>query len=251
MIIAIWKCPDVPETKPNKYSRIFFEKKLNNQNMGSDLLHELFNNPAQFVKNKYKGYNLLNEYLGGLDIETLRPALQSDNSDINNIAVSIISELNEASCAYLLPYLLTLIDMPDSVYTQYLLTGIFKGTLKVNCKDFAPVILQLNSQDYRRVISAMDLISRANKCQLEHSFAHLQQTGQAPVLIKGLEMLLNIQCLHRDQIVQMISDRDPVLQYFGGIIACKLQKTDPELLDSAYHSSNDILSKFTAMSIDV
>ena len=217
--------------------------------MENDLLHELFNSPAAFVKSKYKGYNLLNEYLGGLDIETLIPALESENGDINNIAVSIISELNEASCTYLLPYLLPLIDMPDSVYTQYLLTGICKGTVTINCKEFAHIVRQLNSLDYRRVISAMGLISRANKCQLEHSFSLLQQAEPGSALVKGLEILANVHDLHHDQIVAMINGKNEIMQYFSGIIAYKLQKTDPELLDITYNSSNPILSKFAEASV--
>lgn len=213
--------------------------------MESDLLHELLNYPAQFVKNKYKGYNLLNEYLGGLDIQTLIPALQSENRDINNIAVSIISELNVDSCTYLLPYLLPLINMPDSVYTQYLLSAISKGTLNNNCNKFAHIIMQLGAPDYRRVISAMNLISIANACQLENSLAALRQTEQDTGFVAGLELLINIKDLHHDDIVNMMKDNNKIIQYFGAIISAKLYDTHPELLNSAYHSSNHLLSKFS------
>lgn len=182
-----------------------------------------------------------------MDIATLIPALQSENSDINNIAVSIISELNVESCSFLLPYLLPLINMPDSVYTQYLLSAISKGTLNNNCNEFAHIIIQLGAPDYRRVISAMNLISIANACQLENSLTALRQTEQDAGFVAGIELLINMMNLPHDAIINMMNDNNKIIQYFGGIISAKLYDKHPELLNSAYHSSNHLLSKFSEM----
>ncbi len=112
---------------------------------GQQLLNDLFRDPEKFEK-QFKGYELLNEYLGGFDIETLIPVLKSENSLIYRVGISICSELDEQDCAYLLPELLKLLEIEKNpLFLHYLFSGIFKGTYNFNSGQFVEIIRKLDS----------------------------------------------------------------------------------------------------------
>ncbi len=220
---------------------------------GGSLLNELFDNPKKFNKNQFKGYNLLNEYLSGFNVETLIPILESDNELIYRVAISIASELNEYSCSFILPYLIPLLKKEqDPLYLHYLLSAIFKGTYESNHEEFSNIVFQIKSKQLNVQTSAMNLIAIANIDQLIESFSYIKEFSNDTNLIKGLSYLTEENTRLDEKFIKgLIQNNNKIIQLFGGIIAMKFYEKYPDLMVLSSKSLNDTLSKFSKEIIEV
>lgn len=224
---------------------------MENYSTGKNLLSELLSHPEEFNADNYKGYDLLNEYLRGMDIETIIPILNSENKLVYRIGISICSELDENQCSVILPYLLHLVGIEDDpLYLNYLFGAIYNGTCKKNCEKFCYIVRHLNSTEYKIISSAMHLMVVANDKQLEASISELD-TATELSLIKGLQHLTGILKLDKDKIVQLIQCDDPIMQLFAGIISAKLYTKYPDLIRTCAVSLNKNLQQFSEEIIEL
>jgi hypothetical protein len=215
-------------------------------NQGEQLLKELLHDPESFNNNQFKGYELLNEYLSGFDIETLVPVLEADNALIYRIGISICSELNEYNCAVVLPHLLPLLKIEqDPLYLNYLFSAIYSGTYEKNCGEFYHIIRQLNSHDYKVRRSAMHLMAIANSKQLKESLIILNELSDSATLTEGLAYLIKSSEMNKEFVIELIQSDREIIQLFGGIIARKLFDRYPDLIMLSAKSLNNHLSAFS------
>lgn len=220
--------------------------------LGENLLNELLFDPVEFTDSRFKGYDLLNEYLKGFDIETLIPALLKDDQLIFRIAISIASELSQENCSVLLPYLIPILNIEeDPLYIDYLLNAIFKGTYNDNHREFSYLLNQLNSQSCEVQSSTMHLISVANNSQIIESFLHLKKKQDKNDLVEGLSYLIKTKELDKISINKLLNSQKTVLQLFGAIIAKKLFCKYPEFIQIASISPNQCLREFAQEVIEI
>ncbi|MCW3160622.1 hypothetical protein [Chryseobacterium oryctis] len=209
-----------------------------------NLVNELFDNPIKFNNNKFKGYELLEEFQKGLDLEVLILILKSDDPHIYNIGISIASELTSSQCSYLILHLIPLLKkVNEQLNFYYLLEAIFKGSYEREYNKFVYVTKIVEVEDIDNIDSAMYFISMANNEQIQACYKYYSGVNNETMKY-GLLNLLNFNKLDFDSIMELIKSDQSINQIFGVIIAKKVYDIYPELITESSLSINEIVKNF-------
>jgi hypothetical protein len=222
------------------------------ENIGKKLIEELLSNPDMFLKYG-KSYTLLQEYFGGLDVDTLIPILESNDERIQKPAIWIISEL-AGQARSLLQHVMPLVDSSDKYIRYYALEFIF---LCATAKDEMEIIHLVNAIDDKEPIIRiliMKLLSNAIKSQLQSAikFAVELKVENYQIHQYGLNMLLNMESTDEETIVNMLNKKDaPLTQQYGVMLAKKKYELYPHIMESAVSSNNSDVREFAQMVINM
>jgi hypothetical protein len=208
-----------------------------------ELIGELLADPETFEE-KERAYDLLQAYLKGYPLDTLRPLLRSANRLVQHAAAYVLSELGRYG-SDLVDDVTPLLDTDDR-YLRYHAMEI----LAVCCDGpradgFAPVIRMLGDDDQELRNLAMRLMSNADESQLHAGTkffsANPQSDGQHE---RGLIALLKGDAVHPEEIQGMLDDTDALNRRYGAIAATRLRKSQPDLFERVLGSSDAELRRF-------
>jgi ABC-type amino acid transport substrate-binding protein len=220
-------------------------------NKGKQLIDELHANPSLFFK-QGKSYNLLNEFFDGYPFEALIPLLQSDNVDIIKSSLWLVSELATQACS-LLPYVVQLVNSEEPYIRYYSLECVVLCGKGDNIKEFIHLIKGISDKDDTVRIPAMYLLSNAELTQIEAAVRLVKENKIADYLLHqiGLTQLLIATVLLEKEVIDLMCDKEPLLQQYGVMIAKRLYKTNPELLNHALLSTNPDVKEFAKTELDL
>lgn len=222
--------------------------------IGIRLLAELFDDPIKFNQNKYKGYELLNQYLRGFEINTLTPVLESVNPNIHRLGVSIASELSSQQCSVLLTQIISAIENErDPLYLCYGMDAIFKGTYNANHDKFIEIVIRLDHDDYKIQRSAMNSLAAANIYQLRKSLDLLREESHVAEFAKGVSFLIDevTSGVEPELIKELITSQVEVDALFGCVLCKKAYDRFPELIEICLNNQNEKLRKFAEEVIEL
>ena len=200
------------------------------ENKGYQLIEDLKSNPIAFSKFG-KSYDLLQEYFGGLSLETLIPLLQSDDLAIQRPTIWVISELAGNGCS-LLPYVLRLVDSADDYIRYYALECILLCAKGRYIKEFVHLIRSVDDDSSSIKILAMKLLANAEDIQLRTGLELVveYQIENYQIHWLGLSSLLNHDQLEDHAIIDMLNSKIPLTQQYGVMVAGRRYENSPEFL---------------------
>ncbi len=219
-------------------------------NKAEKLINELFDNPKKFNDNEFNGYELLEEFQKGLDLEILISILKNQDYNIFRLGISIASELNSRQCSDIISYLVPLVEIEkDKLYRYYLFEAIHKGSYDSKHNNFISIVNIIDSMDIEDIDSAMHFISLANDNQLQISYNYYINIKNETIS-KCLYDLLNYNSLDLVSIQNLIRSNNLVEQIFGVIIAKKVNNKYPKIIDKCLLSSFENVRRFAQNAIE-
>lgn len=180
---------------------------------GNQLIADLQNDPERFYKNK-QSLGLLQEFYHGFPISTLRPLLHSENQIIKRESVWITSELVNAE--ELMDDVFMLLDDDDDYVVFYAAEVVARFYRNIN--EFSKVFKLLEHSEQSVVDSAMNLISRFSKPELQWAYEYFVQTGEHNHE-QGLWLLLHYDEIGKEEIQQLINGSNSVVSKYSQICA--------------------------------
>jgi hypothetical protein len=215
------------------------------------LFSDLFDNPSKFNE-LGKANELLNKYFHGLPIDTLKPLLVHENSEIRSAAIFIASELgNTSNC--LIEEVSLLVDDPDPHIQWDALESIMLCSAKGNFDKFLLIIKHLEDKhdSIRRL--AMRLISNANESQLNTAYDLMSGSNDniSTLHSAGLSVLLKGNSIKQTEIMSMLNNPIQIVRQYGAIAAKRLFKDFPELLKSATTNSDADIINFSTDALEM
>jgi len=221
------------------------------ENKGHQLIEDLKSNPIAFFKFG-KSYDLLQEYFGGLSLETLIPLLQSDDLAIQKPTIWVVSELADKGCS-LLPHVSPLVDSADDYIRYYALECILLCAKGRYIKEFVHLIRSIDDASSSIKVLAMKLLTNAEDIQLrtglELVVEHQIENYQLHQL--GLSNLLNHSQLEKHEIIDMLNSKMPLAQQYGVMVAGRRYESSPEFIRHALLSNNICVQEFAREIVDM
>jgi hypothetical protein len=207
------------------------------------LIEDLLEDPETF-EGKERAYDLLQAYLNGYPLNTLRPLLGSANRLVQHAAAYVVSELGRYG-SDLVDDVTPLLDTDDR-YLRYhameILTVCCDGE---RADGFVPVIRMLGDDDQELRNLAMRLMSNADESQLQAGARFFsggpQSDGQHE---RGLSALLKGEAIKPEEVRGMLADTDALNRRYGAIAAMRLRKSHPELFARVLASSDAEVRNF-------
>jgi len=186
------------------------------ESKGKQLIESLLRDPGQFAEDS--GVNqLLEEYLNGLSVETLRPLLRHKDPWVYSAAVAITSEMSaNASC--LIDDIVPLVKDDNLWVRSDALKSVMMFTFYVNFDRFIHIIAALE-QDLDNRSQIMRMVSNANEGQLSAALYNFEFKTQYEQQHKaGLSFLLqDRQSVSDLKVTQMILSDEPIVRIYGAI----------------------------------
>ncbi len=217
---------------------------------GEKLINDLFLNPLLFER-QGKGYRLLQEFFKGMSVEALIPLLKSDDKNIQNTGMAIVSELGDKACS-LMPYVVPFIASDDAFIRYCTLESILDCAKGEYIKEIIHLIDSINIKDGIDHSLKMFLLSNAEQVQLKEGFKLVAENkiNDYQLHQKGLAKLINNNN-SQDEILEMLGSTEPLIQRYGAIISKKMYRDSPELINYALLSANPDLRDYAEFIIDL
>jgi hypothetical protein len=214
---------------------------------GEQLIEELLSKPQSFFTNG-KSYDLLQEYFGGLDLETLIPLLKSSDEDILKPTIWIVSELTDHACS-LLQYVIPLAHNEDKYIKYYALESIFMCATGEQVDNFIYLIRSISDQESAIRTLTMKLLSNAREEQLRSGMELVSKLNISDHKLHhdGLSKLLYSNQVDAIAITEMLNSNEPITQQYGVMLAMKKTANYPELMKYALLNNNPDVERFAQM----
>jgi len=194
-----------------------------NKLKGDKLIKSLFENPDEFDELE-RGYDLLQIYFGGYPMNTLIPALESNNTKILRNAASIVSELGTVGATYLLEYVIPLTSHEEFYVRYHAMECILLGTINDNHEKFVYLIKGLEDKvSFMRGL-LIRLISRSKDKQIEACIKSIKQQHDNELLmfhLQGLHAVLNVNELTDAMVIDMFGDKKDIVRRYAAVIALR------------------------------
>ena len=205
-------------------------------------LIELFkDDPERFA------YQLYTEYCRGLELNTLRPLLHSQNSIIKKEVVWILSELGTYGGNALLTDAIELLDDEDSFVVGYALEIVF------NCaygEEYMRIFDALTHK-YRNVrAEAMNLFRSCRDLYLRQTLDQLDPKKFA-LYYECISFLLKADTVEKADIINMLENDDPIKRKFAAIMAEKVYDKYPEIIQNAVFSKDEDIKYYAEVKMQV
>ena len=185
------------------------------------LISELLAEPSRFEG----GYKLLQAYLKGAPLETLRPLLRSGDVAIQREAVWVASELGRQATV-LLDDVVRVIDSGDRYLAYHAMESVTLCATGVRAPAFAHVVAKLEDADEVLRSLAMFLMSNVEIAQIAATVdAGLHHEHQ-----EGLRLLLDPSAFD-EAVLAFIHSAKPLSRRYGAIAAARLYEKNPRLID--------------------
>lgn len=207
------------------------------------LISELMADPQAFDASG-RAHELLQAYLEGFSPDTLRTLLRSDNMSVQRTAAFIASELGGQARTLLddVVPLLSSVDRHIQNYAMEVLTVCSEG---VNTEKFAHVARQLESADAGLRLQAMDLVSNATASQLEAAACSFQGDDRNQEAHRhGLRAAVSEEDIEVPAILAMLHSASPVTRRYGAIVARRLARRFPQLVQEVASTGDPELLAF-------
>lgn len=220
-----------------------------NEKTGLNLIESLKNDPEKFY-NEGKSYQLLQEYYKGLPKDTLRSLFYFESKWIRRAAVWITSELGENGID-LLKEVLTQINDSDHYICGYALQIVAAHACNEYIDDFIKVFSFLEHSNQKIRFIVMDIISGLSVSRIQEACEYSENKKLlSDSHKKGLLSLLNINTLALSEITKMIDSDDAVIRKYGVIIAEKLYKKYPQIINEAVNVQDLDISEFSKIVVE-
>lgn len=185
------------------------------------LISELLAEPSRFEE----GYKLLQTYLKGAPLETLRPLLRSGDSVIQREAVWVASELGRQAFP-LLDDVVPLIDSGDRYLAYHAMESVTLCATGARAPEFVHVVAKLEDPDEVLRSLSMFLMSNVEASQLIGALGgELHSLHQ-----EGLRLLLDASASD-EAVLSFIHSDEPLSRRYGAIAAARLYEKNPRLID--------------------
>lgn len=178
---------------------------------GYRLIEDLQSNPERFHKNK-QSLGLLEELFHGFPVIELRPLLHSNNTIIKREAIWIVSELVNAED--LIDDALPLLNDDDDFVVFYAAEIVARFYRNIN--DFSRIFKLLEHPNQNVVYSAMNLISRFSKSELQWAYDFFQRMEEYDHA-QGIWALLHCDEIDKREILKLINGSNLILSKYGQI----------------------------------
>src|SRR5262245_13637219 len=153
---------------------------MNNKTTGEQLIRELLSDPAEFGK-RGKAYLLLQHYLHGLSVDSLRPLLLHRSELVRRSAAYVVSELGEGARS-VVREVVPLIHDPDLHTQWYALECVMVCSTETDVDLFVFVIQELENENDSMRRLAMRLVSNASQTQIEIGSKKCRTIGSSGAL---------------------------------------------------------------------
>lgn len=205
---------------------------------GEHLIKELLAAPAKFNE-QGTAYQLLQEYVHGLPLDTLHPLLTHHDQLVQRAAIFVLSELGRGGAALIcdvLPFLET-----DDRYMKYhALEILMVCSFAEHVEKFIHVVRALEDDDPVIRTLAMDLVSNADTPRLEAAIRLCEAPGSSDAVYKeGLVQMIQSERLTPEDVLAMLQSEYALVRKYGVIIAERLLRIYPDLIVEAAASISD------------
>ena len=198
------------------------------------LINELLAEPSRFEA----GYKLLQTYLKGAPLETLRPLLRSGDLVIQREAVWVASELGRQAFP-LLDEVVPLIDSGDRYLAFHAMESVTVCATGGRAPEFVHVVARLEDPDEVLRSLSMFLMSNAETSQLVGALeGELHSVHQ-----EGLRLLLDASASD-EAVLSFIHSDAPLRRRYGAVAAARLYEKNPRLIDEVRTMEDGEVSSF-------
>lgn len=220
-----------------------------NETRAKTLLDNLKNDSEKFY-NDGKSYELLQEYFKGFSKDTLRTLFHSKDKWARRVAIWITSEL-AAEGSDLLEDVLAQINDDDEYICSYALEIIANCAHDEHIKAFVNVFFLLDASNQKTKMSVMNIISNLPISRINEAFIYIKSMDNYDISHKqGLLSLINLNSLTHSDITLMIENENPIIRKYGTIIAKKLYKKYPQIINDATHNQDFDVRRFSEQVIE-
>ena len=186
---------------------------------------------------------LLREFQLGYPIDELRLLLKSDDENLVEIAIWLVSKLGRESQP-LLADVVHLLASPVKKIKFFALDSLLWTRPEDGC-NLAQAFELLDDPDSGVRWKTLDLLYRLSREQLEAVYTCSRPgTTLAAAHREGVRWLLSADSLSPDKISDAVVNSDPTVRKFGVVAAARLQKQNPQPLVSASTSADGDLRDF-------
>jgi hypothetical protein len=194
---------------------------MNPAAQAEQLISDLLAEPSRFEE----GYKLLQTYLKGAPLETLRPLLRSGDLVIQREAVWVASELGRQAFP-LLDDVVPLVDSGDRYLALHAMESVTLCATGVRAPAFVHVVAKLEDPDEVLRSLSMFLMSNGEISQL----AATVEAGLRSEHQEGLRLLLDPSASD-EAVLAFIHNDEPLSRRYGAIAAARLYEKNPRLID--------------------
>lgn len=209
----------------------------------TDLIGQLLEDPERFC-DEGLGYQLLQAYFSGHDIETLKGLLGHEDQRVQREAMFVVSELGERAIP-LIDDVIPLLTSGDRKLKYEALEVLAVCGEGERASEFVHVVSALDSDDDVIRALAMRLMSRADNSQLIAARRNLR--GDSIVQLthaRGLSVMIESLPEKADIVASMIRDQHPLVRRYGAVAAARLRATQPHLFAEVGRSDDIEIRKF-------
>ncbi len=217
---------------------------------GYSLVKEFNDDPKQFVRNG-RGYALLNAYFKGYPITTLKPFLLSDDDEVREEAMGVLSELG-AKGVVLIDVTVTLLK-DENIRIKYdALESVLVCSEGEHSKEFIHVIRFMSDEERVLRVLATRLVSNATQEQIRAVLAQSKSIAQYGEIHRhGLSLMLSPDSLNEKQITDLIDSSHPLKRKYGAILAKLSFRKFPNLIEYSKSSNDSEISQFSKDFVDM
>ena len=201
------------------------------------LVDELLAEPRRFADSG-RAYELLQAYIKGAPLDTLRPLLRSGDLLVQRAAAFVISELGDKGSP-LLDDAVPLINSGDRYLTFHAMESVTVWATGVRAPEFVHVVAKLEDHDEVLRSLSMFLMSNAETSQL----AGAVEGGLHSEHQEGLRLLLDASAPD-ETVLAFIHSDDSLRRRYGAVAAVRLYEKNPRLIDEVRALEDGELSSF-------
>lgn len=212
---------------------------------GEELLAELRSDPKSFDESG-RATELLQRYVHGFPVKTLRPLLLSNDQHALRSAMFIASELG-IGAAELLDDVVPLVAHSDRWISGYALDVITVCSVGDRADRTRHLARALEHEDPVARWAARRLLSNVSINQLEAALRAIPTSwDSASVHQRGLSLLISPGDVGSQEVLHMLHDEQQLARSYGAILARRLFGRDPHLLQEALESDDEEIREYAA-----
>jgi hypothetical protein len=205
----------------------------------TELIGQLLEDPTAFFE-KSAAYQLLQEYLHGHPVDTLRPLLRDERVMVQRAATFVVNELGNAGCM-MLPDVLPLVESPDRHVAYDALEIAASCSAAKAAVTFSAVCRALSRDDQALRSLAMRLIARVDDDTLRACVPAF--TNEADHMT-GLDLLIRKQHLSAEMLGESLAGPSPVVRRYAAVAAVRSADAFPDVIERLRSEDDPDLRRF-------
>ena len=209
---------------------------------GEQLIEELMVDSVGFTE-QGKAYELLQEYFGGMSLESMLPLLCNSDRLVRRAGIWMASELARDACS-LIHDVIPLTTDNDQYIRYHAFESVMLCSVGPNVAEFVHVVKGLEDKDDKIRAHVMFLISNANSLQIETVCQSYERLGRSGPHHKTGLTLLSMTSLEPGKVLTMINDNEPLIRRYGAVAARRLVRLCPDLIEGAILTSDTDIRKY-------